>query len=125
MDARALREFLLLLKEQAATQGHFLGFLHILIGRNITLRDGTPVTSGMSWRDVCAWLKKLRWDKECVRELGLDPETLPPRDRERYWYTAISKAKVDSVEAATAADQLAEKLKTLGYTIGPAPGLKP
>ena len=124
MDARALREFLLLLKQEAVTQGHFLGFLHLLIGRHIIRNDGTLVTSGMSWRDVSAWLKKIRWDKESVRELGLNPEALPPRDRERYWYTAIGQAKVDSAAAVQAGDQLAEKLKPLGYTVGSAPGPK-
>ena len=56
MDARALREFLLLLKEQAVAQGHFLGFLHLFIGRSITRNDGIVVSSGMSWRDLSAWL---------------------------------------------------------------------
>jgi hypothetical protein len=121
MDARALREFLLLLKQQATAQGHFLGLLHLLIGRHITREDKTEVCAGMSWRDLSAWLKKVRWDKEYVRELGLDPEALPPRDRERYWYTAISRAKVDSAEAAQAGDQLAEKLRALGFFIAPRP----
>ena len=98
-----LRELVTLLKEQGTTQGQFRGFLHILIGRQITLEDGTLVSSGLTWRDAAALLKRVRWDKESVRELGLEPSALPPRDRERYWYSAIAQARVDSPEAIQSA----------------------
>jgi hypothetical protein len=78
----------------------------------------------MTWRDVAALLKRLRWDREAVRELGLDPAQLPPRDRERYWYTAIARAGIDSPEAVAEANQLVEPLKELGYIVGPAPKAK-
>jgi hypothetical protein len=56
-----------------------------------------------------------------VRELGLDPAELPPRDRQRYWYTAISQAKVTSAAALAAGEQLRAAAGKLGYTVHPAP----
>src|SRR5436190_20953046 len=76
-----LREFLDTVREQGLTSGNLLGLLHILIGRKISLADGTEVSRGQTWRDVAAMLKKLRWEPEQASELGVDPATLPPRDR--------------------------------------------
>ncbi len=76
----------------------------------------------MTWRDLAALLKRLRWDREAVRELGIDPAELAPRDRERFWYTAIARAGIDSADAVAAAEQLVQPLAELGYLIGPAPG---
>jgi hypothetical protein len=118
----ALREFLEDLKQQGLAQGHFLGLLNVLIGRPITRTDGSVVARGLTWRELAIWLKKVRWNKESVRELGLEPENLPPRDRQQYWYTAISRANVGSDKAKTAGDRLAEILAEKGYVIGPAPG---
>src|SRR5947209_8352708 len=96
----ALNALLEMLKNGGQTQGQFLGFLHVLIGRKITrVQDGLAISGGMSWRDLANWLKKVRWDPEAARELGLDPDDLPPRDRQRYWYSAIAYAKVDSAAA--------------------------
>ncbi len=67
----------------------------------------------------------MRWDREAVREFGLDPEALPPRDRQRFWYTAISQAGVDTPAAAAAAERLIRALGTLGYVVGPPPGTRP
>lgn len=114
-----LRDFLEVVKERGA--GNFLGLLHLLIGRKITLADGTEVSAGLTWRDVAALLKKLRWEREAVVELGLNPEDLPPRDRERYWYLAIARARVDSPEALAAAERLAAAVRAAGYVIAPAP----
>jgi hypothetical protein len=75
----------------------------------------------MSWRDVASWLKKLRWDPEAVRELGQDPQTLSPRDRERYWFTAIARAGIDSSVAREAGDRFAEVLREHGFEVGAAP----
>lgn len=116
-----LREFLNLLKERGLAEGEFLGLLHVLIGRRITLDDGTIVSTGVSWRELSALLKRVRWDREAVRELGIDPSELPPRDRVRFWYTAITRAGVDSPEAVAAGDRLAEALREEGYRVGPAP----
>jgi hypothetical protein len=117
-----LREFLDSIRTQGADRGSFLGLLHVLIGRRVALEDGTVVTAGMTWRELAALLKKVRWDRESVRELGLDPADLPPRDRQRFWYTAISQAGVHSAAAVEAGDRLAEAVKPLGYVIGPPPG---
>jgi hypothetical protein len=118
----ALREFLEDLKRQGLAQGHFLGLLNLLIGRKITTEDGTTICQGLTWRSLAAWLKKVRWNKQSVRELGLDPEALPPRDRQHYWYTAIARAGIDSAKANEAGDRLAEVLAGKGYRIGPRPG---
>src|SRR5262249_605922 len=117
-----LRELLNLLKEEGLAEGHFLGMLHVLIGRRISLEDGTLVSAGVSWRDLAALLKRVRWDREAVREIGLDPATLPPRDRTRFWYTAISRAGVDTPAAAAAGELFAEVLDGAGYQVGPPPG---
>jgi hypothetical protein len=116
-----LREFLTMLKEQGQAQGNFLGLLHVLIGRRLVAADGTVVSAGATWREVAALLKRVRWDREAVRELGLDPRALPPRDRQRYWYQAIAQAGVDSAAASQAGNRLAETLRAAGYQVGPAP----
>jgi hypothetical protein len=118
----SLRELLEAVRERALAQGHFRGLLHLLVGRRITRDDGTLVSSGMTWRDLAALFKRLRWDVEFVRELGLDPADLPPRDRQRFWYTAIARGGIDSSDAAALADRLIEPLRELGYVVGPAPG---
>jgi hypothetical protein len=117
----ALRELLEDLKRHGARK-HFIGMLHILIGRKISKADGTVLSSGMTWRELAALLKRTRWDKESAKEIGVDPEGLPPRDRERYWYVVIARAQVDSAEARADGDKLAELMKKHGYVIGPAPG---
>ena len=112
------------LKKSDLTQGNFLGFLHVLIGRTITrAAEKATISKGLGWREMAAWLKKTRWDPEAVRELGLDPDSLPPRDRLRYWYSAIMQAKVDGAEATAAGDRFAAILKERGYEVGPAPRL--
>jgi hypothetical protein len=116
-----LREFLDDLKRRGLAAGHFLGLLHVLIGRRIERADGTVVANGVTWRDLAALLKKVRWDKESVTELGLDPAALPPRDRQRYWYTAIARAGVDSEAAGRAGEAFAERLRAAGYAVGGPP----
>jgi hypothetical protein len=116
-----LRQFLDAVREQGVAAGHLRGLLHLLIGDRIRLADGTPVSGGMTWRALAAVLKKHRWDREAVRELGLDPADLPPRDREKFWYTAISRAGVGTAEAAASAREVVEKLRPLGYEVGPPP----
>ena len=119
----ALSALLDQLKKGGQTEGNFRGFLHVLIGRKIArIAEKDIVSKGITWRDMAALLKKHRWDPEAVRELGLEPADLPPRDRQRYWYSAIMQAKVDSASAMAAGDQFAAILKGLGYEVGPAPG---
>jgi hypothetical protein len=116
-----LQELLSTLKEQGQARDNLRGLLHVVIGRRITLADGTAVSNGVSWRMLATVLKRVRWDPLAVRELGLEPKELPPRDRQRYWYAAISQAGVDSPEASTAGDRLAEALRQAGYVVGSAP----
>lgn len=118
----AVREFLETVKRQGHAKGNLLGILHVCIGRRIQKEDGTVVSSGLTWRNLAALLKKMRWDIEDVAQLGLDPAKLPPRDRQRFWYAAICQAGVDSAAAAKAGDLLAKALVPLGYRISEAPG---
>jgi hypothetical protein len=117
-----LREFLENLKRRGLWRGHFLGLLNVLIGRRLAQPDGTLIVNGLTWRDLASLLKRVRWDKAAATELGLDPGALPPRDRQRYWYTAIALAHVDSPQASQAGDLFTELLRQEGYQVGPAPG---
>jgi hypothetical protein len=106
------------LKKSGQTQGHLLGFLQVLIGRTVVrASDKVTVSKGITWRELAGWLKKVRWDPDAVRELGVDPKDLPPRDRQRYWYSAINQAKVDSANAVKAGDRFVEVLRGLGYDV--------
>jgi hypothetical protein len=116
-----IRELLSAARDNGLAAGHFLGLLHIAIGRKITRPDGSVVSTGFTWRIVAQELKNLRFDQELVREFGVDPDSLTSRDRERFWYSAISLAHVDSPEAVALGDQLAPKLKNLGFVVGPPP----
>jgi len=116
-----LREFLAVIRAQGLAEGNFLGLLHLLIGRVIRLKDGTEVSAGLTWREAAAVLKRARWDRASVSELGLDSASLPPRDRERFWNQAITQAGVSSPAAVAAGDRLAKVLKAHGYDVGPAP----
>jgi hypothetical protein len=120
-----LREFLNAVRDKNAASGNLLGLLNILIGRRITRTDGTAVSGGMTWRELSALLKQLRWDREGVGELKVDASKLSPRDRERFWYLAIAHSDVASPAATAAGDRLMKPLKALGYVVGPAPGAKP
>jgi len=101
--------------------GNWLGLVNVLIGRRIERADGTLVSGGMTWREAAALFKKLRWRKDAVRDAGLNPKDLPPRDRLQFWFLAIARAQVDSANAREAGDRLAIKLRQLGYTIGETP----
>ncbi len=80
----ALQELLEDLARHGLDKGHLLGLCNVLIGRKISHADGTAVCSGLTWRELSGWLKKVRWDKDAVREFGLEPADLPPRDRQQY-----------------------------------------
>jgi hypothetical protein len=116
------RELLEAIRDNGLAAGRFRGVLHIAIGRKVTRPDGTVVSTGVTWRELAALLKLLRFDKELVRELGADPEALAPRDRQRFWYSAIALGKVDSPEAVAEAERLVGPLKDLGFVVGPLPG---
>lgn len=116
-----LRNFLATVKEQGVAAGHFRGLLHALIAKRIARDDGTTVSTGMTWRDAAALLKLVRWDREVVRELGIDPKELAPRDREKFWYTAIARANLAAPEVRASVAELARAVAPLGYTIGQEP----
>jgi hypothetical protein len=116
-----IREFLSAVRDAGIVTGHFRGLLHAAIGRKITRPDGSTLSTGVTWRELAAELKHLHFDTELVRELGTDPEALAARDRERFWYSAIALAKVDSAESVAEADRLAPRLKGLGFVVGPSP----
>jgi len=113
----ALRGLLEDLKRHGFERGHTRGLFQLLIGRRIHTADGAVVCRGLTWRELAALLKKVRWPKEVVRDLGLDPATLPPRDRHQFWYMAISQARIDSAEARRAGEALAPLLQPLGYRV--------
>ena len=115
-----LRDFLDAIKDSGAAAGHFRGLLFVLIGQTIRAEDGTVVSTGLSWREASALLKLCRWDRLAVEELGLDPAALAPRDREKYWYTAIARANLGSAEARASGESLARAVAALGYTVGTA-----
>lgn len=117
--------FLEVVRSAGLAVGHFRGLLHVVIGRRLTKTDGTLVSRGITWRELAALLKTLRFDRDLVREFGADPDALAPRDRERFWYAAIAQARVDSREAVDEADRLVAPLKTLGYVVGPPPTVLP
>jgi hypothetical protein len=117
----ALYAFLEHVRKCGQARGNFLGLLNVFIGRRIENPPGTVISTGLTWRSLAALLKKLRWDREAVKELGLDPKLLPPRDRERYWYMAIGQAHIDSEKAIEAGDRLAQVLQSAGCRIVPGP----
>jgi hypothetical protein len=112
-----LSEFLQFVQKNEELAANFLGLLNVLIGRRITVSSGEEVSRGMSWREAAALLRTVRWDKSAVRQLGLDPVRLPPRDRARFWYVAIAQAGVDTPKACRAGDQLAAELKKAGFLV--------
>jgi hypothetical protein len=116
-----LHDFLNHLKNKRLAHGNFLGLLHVLIGRTVECDTGEPVSKGLTWRELAGWLQKVRWDKDAVRDLGIDPDELPPKDRQRFWFIAFSRANLDAPKAAQAGDQFAQKLRAEGYKVGPAP----
>ncbi|NBO94120.1 MAG: hypothetical protein EBV06_17695 [Planctomycetia bacterium] len=104
------------IRHEGLAVGRFRGLLYLLVGRRIE-RGAETVSAGMTWRDAATLLKKIRWDKEAVRELSLNPADLPPRDREKYWYVAISQADLGGAEAKTQGEGLADALRERGYKV--------
>ena len=81
-------EFLDEVRRRGLVRSNFLGLLNILIGRHIEKADRSPVTDGLTWRQLARLLKKHSWDRELVGELGLDPSQLPPREHVFRRHTA-------------------------------------
>jgi hypothetical protein len=120
----AVRDFLTEMLQKGRVKGHFWGLLNILIGRRISRADGTVLSTGITWRALANLLKQCHYDAELVRELGMDPDAVGQRDRQRFWYAVIGKADVASEEATKQGDKLAALIQKDGYVIGPAPGTK-
>lgn len=116
-----LQEFLDRVRDHQLAKGRLRGLLHIAIGRTIKAEDGTLISAGTTWRTLSLLLKSAKFDKELVRDLGADPDEISPRDRERFWYSAIALARPDTLEAIAEAEQLIPLLAQLGYTVGPIP----
>lgn len=115
------RQVLELLRDHNLVAGSLRGVFHLVIGRRISDPNGRLVAEGVTWRLLAALLKEMKFDRELVRELGVDPDTLAPKDREKFWYNAIALAKVDGDEARKQADALTTALKPLGLIVGPSP----
>ena len=121
-----IRDLLEAARTNGLVAGRFRGLLHVAIGRTVSKPDGTKLSSGLTWRELAGLLKTIRFDTEFGREVGADPNTLSPRDRERYWYAVIAIARPDSPEALAEAEQLVGPLKDLGFVVAPPPaGLAP
>src|SRR5262245_45840583 len=116
-----IRDLLEVARANGLVPGHLRGLLHVAIGRTISKPDGTKISSGVTWRALAALLKTLRFDPELGREVGADPDTLSPRDRERYWYAVIGLARVDGAEAVADAEKLVAPLAKLDFVVGPPP----
>lgn len=112
-----VRSLLEIVSEHNLAKGRLRGLFHLLIAKPLATADGKEISSGLTWRQLAAELKQARLDKSLVKELGADPDTLSPRDRERFWYTAIGLAEVASDEAAKQAEQLLKALKPHGYVV--------
>ena len=119
MDARL--ELLHRVKREHWAEGNFLGLLHVLIGRRIEHGDGGVISTGITWRELAALLKKVRWDKTVAAELHLEGVSLPPREREKFWYAVIAHAGVGSAAAAQAGDRLAILLRKAGFAVSDSP----
>lgn len=105
------------IRRQGLAKGNFLGLLNVLIGRRVADAEGNLISSGITFRNLATYLKKVRWDRDALFELNISAEQLAPRDRERFWYSAIILARVDSAEAFAAGDRLASALQAKGYVI--------
>ncbi len=115
------QSFLEIVLANGLADGRLRGVFHIAIGRRVTATDGTVLSTGATWRELAALLKALKFDKEWGRKMGADPDTVAPRDREKFWYHAIALARVDSAEARAEAEELAAYLRPLGWIVGPPP----
>ena len=116
-----LQEFLERVRDHGLAVGKFRGILHVAIGRTVKVDDGTVISTGTTWRLLSHLLKAAKFDKELVRQLNVDPDEISPRDRERFWYSAIALARPDSTEAIAEAEVLIPLLAPLGYSVGPLP----
>ena len=120
-----LYDFLADLKQRGQAAGQFLGLLNVLIGRRVQKEDGSPISSGVTWRELSFALKKVRWEKESVRDLGIDPARVAAARSAALLVCRHRPGPVDSARASAAGDRLAEVLRLSGYRVSPAPDNAP
>jgi hypothetical protein len=117
-----LRLFLEAVRDAGYARGRLRGLMHIAIGRKITDRETKEViSSGVTWRELATLFKLAKYDKDLVREFAPDPDEISPRDREKFWYSAIALGHPDSVDAYAQAEELVKLVSPLGYQVGPPP----
>ena len=115
-------QFLNLLAEHQLAKGLLRGALHLAIGRTVVrTSDHVVLCAGVTWRELALMLKDSKFDRNLAREVGADPDTLHPREREKFWYSVIGMARVDSTAAREEAEKLAKKLVAYGLHVE-APG---
>ncbi|CAN5594033.1 hypothetical protein BH11PLA2_BH11PLA2_14740 [soil metagenome] len=110
-----VQHLLSVIREQKLAKGRLRGVFHLLIGCKLATADGTVLSSGLTWRQLAKELKDSRLDKNLVTELGADPDTLSPRDRERFWYAAITLGMATG-EGGSQAAELLKMLKPHGFS---------
>ncbi len=116
-------QFLNVLVEHQLAKGLLRGALHVVIGRTVVrTADSTVLCAGISWRELALLLKKSNFDRNLARDFGADPDTLHPKDREKFWYSVIGMARVDSTAAREEADTLAKLIVPYGLHIEPPGG---
>jgi hypothetical protein len=112
----SLPDLLERLRDSQLATGRFRGLLYVLVGGRI-VHGETVISQGLTWREAAALLKRVRWDREAVRELGLEPSDLPPRDREKYWYEALRRAGLGEPEARAQGEELMALIAETGYRL--------
>ncbi len=118
-----LLDLLNLVREKQYASQLLRGLFHVLVGRTIHSSQGDVISEGLPWRRAAELLKEAHFDRQLVRSIGLNPDDLSPKDRAKFWYQAMSRAKLDSAAVRAEGDQLAEFVMPYGFIIGPAPGV--
>lgn len=113
----AIRSLLARVRSPGFPTELFPGLLHLLIGKTLIDQDGKVASKGFTWRECASLLKTARIDPELARTLGLNPEDLPPRDREKFWYVALTRFPVGCEKAQKSATALVPWLAKAGLKV--------
>lgn len=113
----AIRSMLARVRSPGFPAEHFPGLLYLLIGKTLVTSDGKVASKGFTWRECASLLKTARIDPELARTLGINPDDLPPRDREKFWYVALTRFPVGSDKAQHSATALVPWLADSGLTV--------
>jgi hypothetical protein len=111
-----VQQVLEMIRSQKLARGRLRGLFQLFIGHKLATADGTVISTGLTWRQLARALKEARFEKDLVSEVGADPETLSPRDRERFWYSAIAMG-LAAGDATPQMDQLLKVLKPMGVRV--------